>query len=249
MKILIVDNEPELRYVLREMIQQLTSHHAIEEADGVQQGIQKIRAWNPDLVLLDVEMNDGTGFDLLQQLDQLNFQLVFTTAHNKYAVQAFKFSAIDYLLKPIDPVDLLESLRRAEDKMKHGNLQHQFQILMQQMNQQQASSDKQIVLKDIDKTYFVKMNDIIYCEADGSYTKFYISNTEPIYVSRNLRSYEELLEPAGFIRSHHSCLVNPKKIKLFDRKIDNGVLILEDGHQIPVSQRKRDYVLQALENR
>ena len=249
MKILIVDNEPELRYVLREMIQQLTSHHAIEEADAVQQGIQKIRAWNPDLVLLDVEMNDGTGFDLLQQLDQLNFQLVFTTAHNKYAVQAFKFSAIDYLLKPIDPVDLLESLRRAEDKMKHGNLQHQFQILMQQMNQQQASSDKQIVLKDIDKTYFVKMNDIIYCEADGSYTKFYISNTEPIYVSRNLRSYEELLEPAGFIRSHHSCLVNPKKIKLFDRKIDNGVLILEDGHQIPVSQRKRDYVLQALENR
>lgn len=249
MKILIVDNEPELRYVLREMIQQLTSHHAIEEADGVQQGIQKIHAWNPDLVLLDVEMNDGTGFDLLQQLDQLNFQLVFTTAHNKYAVQAFKFSAIDYLLKPIDPVDLLESLRRAEDKMKHGNLQHQFQILMQQMNQQQASSDKQIVLKDIDKTYFVKMNDIIYCEADGSYTKFYISNTEPIYVSRNLRSYEELLEPAGFIRSHHSCLVNPKKIKLFDRKIDNGVLILEDGHQIPVSQRKRDYVLQALENR
>lgn len=249
MKILIVDNEPELRYVLREMIQQLTSHHAIEEADGVQQGIQSIRAWNPDLVLLDVEMNDGTGFDLLQQLDQLNFQLVFTTAHNKYAVQAFKFSAIDYLLKPIDPVDLLESLHRAEDKMKHGNLQHQFQILMQQMNQQQTSSDKQIVLKDIDKTYFVKMNDIIYCEADGSYTKFYISNTEPIYVSRNLRSYEELLEPAGFIRSHHSCLVNPKKIKLFDRKIDNGVLILEDGHQIPVSQRKRDYVLQALENR
>lgn len=249
MKILIVDNEPELRDVLREMIHTIAPHHTMEEAEGVTSGVGKIEQWKPDLVMLDVEMNDGTGFDLLKQLDQLDFQLIFTTAHNQYAVQAFKFSAIDYLLKPIDPAELHVSLRKAEEKLLNSNLQQQFHIMMQQMNKQQLDHEKQIVLKDIDKTYFIKMNDIIYCEADGSYTKFYIANTDPIYVSRNLRSYEELLEPAGFIRSHHSCLVNPKKIKVFDRKTDNGVLILEEGYQIPVSQRKRDYVLQALENR
>jgi two-component system LytT family response regulator len=110
-------------------------------------------------------------------------------------------------------------------------------------------ASKQIILKDIDKTYFVNISEIIYCEAEGSYTKFYISDSEPVFVSRNLRSYEELLAPAGFIRTHHSCLVNPAKIKVYDRKTDSGTLILEGGHTVPVSQRKKDFVIQLLENR
>ncbi len=110
-------------------------------------------------------------------------------------------------------------------------------------------TERQIVIKDIDKTYFIKMNDILYCEAEGSYTKFYLANSEPVFVSRNLRYYEELLEPAGFFRTHHSCLVNPSKIKIYDRKTDCGTLILEGGHTVPVSQRKKDFVLQLLENR
>ena len=100
-----------------------------------------------------------------------------------------------------------------------------------------------------DKTYFLKMNDIVYCEAEGSYTKFYVSNGEPILVSRNLRYYEELLEPASFFRTHHSCLVNPNKIKIYDRKTDCGTLILEGGYTVPVSQRKKDFVLALLEGR
>ncbi|MBL7726853.1 MAG: response regulator transcription factor, partial [Dinghuibacter sp.] len=176
------------------------------------------------------------------------FQLIFTTAHNQYAIQAIKFSAIDYLLKPVHPEELYTALQKAAGNLHQHTLQHQLAVLMEQMGGR-SSSEKQIVLKDIDKTYFVKTGDILFCEADGSYTRFYITGAEPILVSRNLRSYEELLSPAGFIRTHHSCLVNPAKIKVYDRKTDCGSLVLEGGYTIPVSQRKRDYVIQCLENR
>ncbi len=249
MKILLVDNEPAIRHVLRDMVAAWSKGmHTIEEADGVTTGASIINSYKPDVVFLDVEMNDGTGFDLLSQLTKPSFQLIFTTAHNQYAIQAFKFSAIDYLLKPIDPFDLNTALQKALENINSNTLQQQLAVLMQQVGNK-AEPEKQIVLKDIDKTYFIKMNDILYCEAEGSYTKFYLANAEPIFVSRNLRSYEELLSPAGFIRTHHSCLVNPTKIKVYDRKTDSGTLILEGGHTIPVSQRKKDFVIQFLENR
>ncbi len=249
MKILLIDNEPEVRQTLKEMLELWSNGaHIIEEAVSVKTGIEKINAWQPQIVLLDVEMDDGTGFDLLQQLHNPSFQLIFTTAHNQYAIQAFKFSAIDYLLKPVDPAELNTALQKAIDNINNNTLQSQLAVLMQQVNNK-TDNLKQIVLKDIDKTYFIKIDDILYCEAEGSYTKFYISNSEPVFVSRNLRSYEELLAPAGFIRTHHSCLVNPAKIKMYDRKTDCGTLVLEGGHTIPVSQRKKDFVLQFLENR
>lgn len=248
MKILLIDNEKEIRSILKNMVANWSTQHIIEEADGVISGIEKINSFQPDIVLLDVEMNDGTGFDLLKQLSNPSFQLIFTTAHNQYAIQAFKFSAIDYLLKPIDPIELNNSLQRAKENINTQTMQKQLAILLQQFANKNEP-DRQIVIKDIDKTYFIKMNDILYCEAEGSYTKFYLSNGEPIFVSRNLRYYEELLSPAGFFRTHHSCLVNPTKIKIYDRKTDCGTLILEGGYTVPVSQRKKDFVLQFLENR
>jgi two-component system LytT family response regulator len=249
MKILVVDNEKEIRGVLKDMVAASGNGlYNIEEADGVITGLAKINSFYPDIVLLDVEMNDGTGFDLLKQISNPLFQLIFTTAHNQYAIQAIKWSAIDYLLKPIDPVELNTSLQKAKQNISSQTLQKQLAVLMQQFSIKQEP-EKQIVIKDIDKTYFIKTNDILYCEAEGSYTKFYLDNSEPIFVSRNLRYYEELLEPAGFFRTHHSCLVNPAKIKIYDRKTDCGTLVLEGGHTVPVSQRKKDFVLQFLENR
>jgi two-component system, LytTR family, response regulator len=249
MKILLVDNEKAVREILATMVQNWSNGtHQIEEAAGVKEGVSKINQLNPDIVLLDVEMDDGTGFDLLQQLPQPGFQLIFTTAHNEYAIQAFRYSAIDYLLKPVDPAELRQALERAMSNINQQTMQQQLTILLQQFGGR-TDTDKQIVLKDVDKTYFIKIRDILFCEAEGSYTKFYLSNAEPIFVSRNLRSYEEILAPAGFIRTHHSCLVNPAKIKIYDRKTDSGTLILEGGHSVPVSQRKKDFVIQFLENR
>ncbi|MBL7748521.1 MAG: response regulator transcription factor [Chitinophagaceae bacterium] len=248
MKILIIDNEKEVRELLKDMIAAVSATaHEIAEADGVTSGLGMINTFRPDIVFLDVEMGDGTGFDLMSKIPHPSFQLIFTTAHNKYAVQAFKCSAIDYLLKPVDITELGNSLEKASANLSNTNLGKQMAVLMQQLSGKNMSN-KQIVLKDIEASYFVKIADILYCEAEGSYTKFYLADTNPIIISKNLSTYEELLGIYGFIRTHHSYLVNPSRIKMYD-KTDGGTLILDSGHTVPISHRKKDYVMQLLENR
>jgi two-component system, LytTR family, response regulator len=248
MKILLVDNEKEVRELLKDMIAAVApGTHQLEEADGVTSGVQKINSFNPDIVFLDVEMNDGTGFDLMNKISTPSFQLIFTTAHNKYAVQAFKCSAIDYLLKPVDFNELDKALQKAKTNISGSSLSKQIEVLMQQLAAKD-SGDKQIVLKDSEASYFVKISDILYCEAEGSYTKFYLATETPIIISKNLSTYEDLLGVYGFIRTHHSYLVNAAKIKMYD-KTDGGTLILTSGHTVPISHRKKDYVMHLLENR
>jgi two-component system LytT family response regulator len=248
MKILLVDNEKEIRELLKDMIRAIYPEPcSIEEADGVNNAFQKIQSFKPDLVFLDVEMGDGTGFDLMQQLPDPAFQLVFTTAHNQYAIQAFKYSAIDYLLKPVDITELETCIRKAAGHISKNNLSRQLEVLMQQLNSSE-NTGKQIVLKDSEASYFVKVADILYCEAEGSYTKFYFALDKPIVISKNLSTYEDLLGTHGFLRTHHSYLVNPRHIKMYD-KTDGGTLILDSGHTVPVSHRKKDHILQLLENR
>jgi two-component system, LytTR family, response regulator len=247
MKILLIDNEEDIRGVLRELIQQINpTLHQLEEAPGVETGLTKIHTFQPDVVFLDVEMDDGTGFDLLKKISAPTFQLIFTTAFNQYAVQAFKFSAIDYLMKPVNPMELANALVKASQKVQEKNLQKQLDILLQQVSGKPVL-EKQIVLKDMEATYFVKVSDILYCKAEGAYTQFFLRNTDPILVSRNLHTHEEMLAPLGFLRSHHSSLVNPDHIKLYDRKTDS--LVLEGGHSVPVSQRKKDEIIRMLESR
>lgn len=245
MRILLIDNEAPVRQSLVEMIKQ-TGQHVIEEAQGVETGISKINEFNPEIVFLDVEMDDGTGFDLLKRITNPTFQLIFTTAFNQYAIQAIKFSAIDYLMKPVDPMELAASLTKASLNIANQSMHRQLEVLLSQAGLQK-SAEKQIVLKDLDTTYFVKVADILYCMAEGAYTQVFILNMDPILVSRNLHSHEELLSPSGFIRTHHSCLVNAAHIKLYDRKTES--LVLTSGHSVPVSQRKRDWVISSLENR
>lgn len=248
MKILLVDNEKEIRELLKDMIRAVCKEpYVTEEADGVASALQKINQFQPDLVFLDVEMGDGTGFDLMQQIQDPRFQLVFTTAHNQYAIQAFKYSAIDYLLKPIDIRELENSIRKAASHIARNNLSRQLEVLMEQLNNKEISG-RQIVLKDSEASYFVKVSDILYCEAEGSYTKFYFAQDKPIVISKNLSTYEEILGHHGFLRTHHSYLVNPHHIKMYD-KTDGGTLILDSGHTVPVSHRKKDHILQLLENR
>jgi len=248
MKILLIDNEKEVRELLKDLIEAVAPGiHQLAEADGVATGLQKIHSFKPDIVLLDVEMGDGTGFDLMSKIPHPAFQLIFTTAHNKYAVQAFKCSAIDYLLKLVDITELENSLQKAGATIDSNNLSKQLAVLMQQLNNKETS-DKQIVLKDSEASYFVKVADILYCEAEGSYTKFYFSSEKPIVISKNLSTYEELLGSYGFIRTHHSYLVNTACIKMYD-KTDGGTLILTTGHTVPISHRKKDYVMHLLENR
>lgn len=248
MKVLVVDNEPALRKAVRILLESFcTEVTSIDEAEGVESGLLKIKKNLPDIVLLDVEMDDGSGFDLMRQLPNPGFQLIFVTAHNQYAIEAFQFSAIDYLLKPVDPDALQRSIQKAALNIRNNSLQQQVQVLLQQIAGIH-NHERKIVLKDIDNTYFIKVSDILYCEAEGTYTKFYLSGSEPVLVSKNLKEYEVMLEPLGFLRTHHSFLANAGKIKMYD-KTDGGMLILEGGHAIPISQRKKDKILGVLEGR
>lgn len=247
MKVLIVDNEANIRAGIRLMLENSGRITGIAEASGVASGLEAIRSFNPDVLLLDVEMEDGTGFELVKQVREPRFQLIFVTAYDKYAINAFQFSAIDYLLKPVDPDALQKSMEKAAGKIRDAGLQQQVNVLLEQIGNIR-NKDRKIVLKDMENTWFVKVSDILYCKAEGTYTRFFLQDAEPLLVSKNLKEYEELLEPLGFLRTHHSFLANPDKIRSYD-KTDGGSLILENGHPIPVSQRKKDFVLHFLENR
>jgi two-component system LytT family response regulator len=245
MKILIIDNEAPIRAGLRMQLETYVPEmEDLQEATGVASGLFAIETHQPDIVFLDVEMDDGTGLDLLKKLGNFDFQLIFITAHNKYAVDAFKFSAIDFLLKPIDTDDLMTSVGKAVLQLKNRDLKAQIQVLNESMNKI-SLEHKKIVLKDKDSIYFVKVNDIIRCHAEGPYTEFFISGGQRITISKNLKEYEEMLEPFGFIRAHHSHLINIRKITRFD-KTDGCNLIMENNDEVPVSQRKKEHLLEII---
>lgn len=246
MKALIIDNETPIRTALHEMLLAFCPEiRTIREASNIDGGIETIGWYNPDIVFLDVELDEGTGFDLLTRLPAYQFQLIFITAHDKYAINAFRFSAMDFLLKPIDPEELVRSVGKATKNIQQDP-GRQLAFLLEQM-QRKAEPPKKIILKDLHKTYYIRIDEILYLEAEGIYTRFYLTGKQDVLVSKNLKEYENLLEPLGFVRTHHSFLVNPDKIKMFD-KSEGGMLVLEEGNHIPVSQRKREVVLRILEH-
>ncbi|GAB5554399.1 MAG: LytTR family DNA-binding domain-containing protein [Saprospiraceae bacterium] len=243
MRILIIDDESKARSSLRQMLQLFCPDvEVIGEADGVRSGQQLIKEQTADLVFLDIEMQDGTGLDLLRQLGKVDFQVVFVTAYNQYAVEAFRLSAIDYLLKPIQPERLVESVNRAR---KNGRVQTGIGTLLENM-QIQTKQDRKVVLKDADSLYVIQIKDILHCQADGGYTHFIIQGQKTITTSINLKEYEKLFGDFGFIRCHHSHLVNLQHIIRFD-KADGGQLVLSDHSKVPVSFRKKEKLLKSLQ--
>lgn len=247
LRTLIIDNEEQIRVGLIKQLKALCpSVIEIKEASGVKDGLKAIAEYDPQLVFLDVEMDDGTGIELIKQLGSFNFQLVFITAHDKYAVNAFKLSAIDFLLKPIDADDLIKAVEKAEQNLKSKSMDQQFQVLQESLSSI-ALGEKKIVLKDSESIYFVKVSDIVHCKAEGPYTEFYLLPEQKITISKSLKEYEELLEPYGFVRTHHSHLINIKRIVRFD-KADGGSLVMENKQVVPVSQRKRDQIMELLNN-
>jgi two-component system, LytTR family, response regulator len=245
LKAIVIDNEDNIRLGI---VQRLKKHcpniYQVYEANGVETGIKAIQNIQPDIVFLDVEMEDGTGFDLMKRLGGFKFQLIFITAYDKYAVNAFKFSAIDFLLKPIDLDDLIASVNKADKHLKSSSMEMQFQILQESLSSIK-DSEKKIVLKDSESIYFVRVSDILYCKAEGPYTEFFLIGQQKITISKTLKDYEDLLEQYGFVRTHRSYLINVKKITRFD-KADGGSLVMENNHLVPVSVRKKEEIMEML---
>lgn len=208
----------------------------IGEAEGVVSGAKIIKEMQPDVVFLDIQMNDGSGFDLLEILPEINFKIIFTTASNEFAIKAFKFSAVDYLLKPIDADELRAAVDKAINtkKSKVETLKHNL-----------VYGIERIALNSQDKIIVIKVDDILRLESSGSYTLFYTKNGDQILVTKTLKEYDSMLSDQGFLRVHQSHLISINSIKEFVKN-DGGYIKMIDGKDIPVSSRKKSLVLKTL---
>lgn len=240
---IIIDDEPRARKTIANMLSLYCQElEVIAEGESVAQGLQLIKQEAPDLVLLDIKMPDGTGFDLLEQLDERDFALVFITAFDEFALKAFKFSAMDYLLKPIDPDELVLTLKRVVDHWKNDN--NDLSLVLNNIRDLKKEN-KKLVLKTTESIFVVSVQDIIRCESSGNYTHFYVHGEHSILVSHTLKEYEDILKDFNFIRVHQSHLVNLEYIKRYDKQ-DGGFLVMKDGAKVPVATRKKEMLLRVL---
>lgn len=243
-KALIIDDESKARNALRNLLEQHCSDKVIVigEADCVQKGLEAVQSLKPDLVFLDVQMPDGTGFDLLEQLQEVNFKLIFASAFDKFAITAFKFSALDYLLKPVEAEYLIEACSRLEETDRFKELNKKLEILMSNKN-----SFEKIALPTLDGIIFVKIKEIIRCESDNNYTGIFLKSGERIMVSRTLKEYDDMLSPFNFFRIHKSHLINLSFLNRY-KKGEGGFVIMEDGAELEVSRRRKEEFLAAIQN-
>lgn len=241
MKTIIIDDEADARIYLKSLLSLYDEIELLGEAENVEKGKKLIKATSPELIFLDVEMPDGTGIDLLQSLSNQNFQVIFCTAHDKYALQALRLSALDYLLKPIDPDDLDEAIEKAKATQQIDN--RQINTLLNNFKDNQQP--QKLILKDKSNFYIVEIPTIIRCQGEGSYTTFVLDDGESITVSKNLRTYEKILDYPYFFRVHNSHLINLNHVKRISRQ-DGGYVILTDLSEIPISKSRKEALFVAL---
>lgn len=242
LRTIIIDDEDHIRHSLKKLVTTYCPNiKVVAFAEGVKTGLETIKKHRPDLILLDIKMDDGTGFDLLNNLQPIDFKLIFITAYDQYAIKAFKFSALDYILKPVDPDVLVRAVNKAE-KLILKELNTQLGALENNM-QTDDTTKKKIILKTFDNIYLIKIQDIGYCESNDNYTNFHLINGNEILVSNTLKEYDEMLNEYGFFRVHKSFLINLIHVERFE-KSDGGYIILSDESKIPVASRKREQLLE-----
>ena len=245
LKAVIVEDEKRSRETLSGLLKLYCKNITIvAEADGMKSGIDAIYKHNPDVVFLDIQMPDGSGFNLLESFPEINFDIIFTTAYDQFAIKAIKFSALDYLLKPIFPDDLISAVKKAESKRSMQSTRESIDVLLENMKKPEAEPPK-IVLSTSERINVVNIKDIIRCESDNYYTMFYFTDGKKLLISKTLKENEELLSEYNFIRPHKSHLVNVLYIKSF-LKQDNGYIMMTDGSKVPVSRRKKEKIVEII---
>ncbi|WP_228012143.1 LytR/AlgR family response regulator transcription factor [Flavobacterium hungaricum] len=234
-KTIIVEDEKRISEALSIMLEMAAPDtiQIIAYAESVDEAVKLIDRLKPDLVFMDIMLQNGTGFDVLQQISFNSFHLIFTTAYEQHAINAFKYSAVDYLLKPIDPEELKTAIERIE-------VQQQRVLQKQQLTELQHNLSKtpdRIILPTQEAMYVVKLEQIIRCETSGSYTTFFLTDGRKIMVSKPLKNYEDLLEPPLFFRIHQSHLININAIVSYSRE---GMVHMNDKSVVPISRGKKE---------
>lgn len=232
---IIVDDEVKARETIASLLALCPVEvNLIGEADDIDSAFGLISRLSPNLVLLDISLPDGTGFDLLKKFEKINFKVIFITAHEDYAIQAFKCSALDYVLKPINSSDLFKAVEKANESLSHEEMTSKLTALLSNLEKL-----KKIVLKTTESIHIINVEAIIRCEADVNYTTFFLTNGKRLLVSKPLKDYDDLLSNAGFFRTHQSHLINLDHMLRYDKN-DGGYIVMDDNSPVPVSTRRKD---------
>lgn len=249
-KVVIVDDEENSRETLRGKLELFCPEvEVIGEAGDVENGIAAVTEHKPDAVFLDIQLADESGFDILESIrdnDEIDPKVIFITAHNEFAIKAIKFSALDYLLKPIDPEELVRAVRKVEEDKGLPKRAASFNVLVENIRQA-SDSPKKIVIPTSDGMHVIKVNDIVRLESSSNYTTFYLDGQKSLLASKTLKEFDGMLSGYNFQRVHKSHLVNMNFLKRYVQT-DGGYLVLEDGSKIPVANRKKEQLLSMLKN-
>lgn len=243
---IIVDDEPRLAQGLHGMLQQHCPHlNVLAVCYSADDAALQIKAVKPKLLFLDISMPGKNAFDLLADLKEHFFEIIFITAHNQYAIQAFKYSACGYLLKPLDEDELVEAVTRAEKRIKENNYQASIDTLVENWQQRHFKDEQKICLPTVNGFQVISLKDVIYCEANNSYTNFMLTSSKKICASKHLLEYESLLLNDAFLRVHKSYLINMHHITSYTRG-EGGIVTMVDGTELEVSRRKKDIFLEKM---
>lgn len=247
-KAVLIDDDLNLRKGMKALIEKYASGiQVVGEAEGITDAINVINSKMPQVVFLDIQLSEGTGFDILKKLTELHgnisFQVVFITAYEQYAIKAFRFSALDFLLKPVDPEELQNVIEKIKMTLQRNQDFEHIELLLE--NIRKKDNFKRIALSTSDGIHLFDISKIIRCESADNYTKFFMKDGKTILISKTLKEYEELLSEHGFERIHQSHLINLAYLKSYIKK-DGGYLIMSDNSHLPISQRKKEHLQEVL---
>lgn len=238
--IIIGDDDQILNLIDITVVSYIPNVEIMARASDIKSGISAINEYEPDLILLDIKLKDGSGFDLINHFEKPDFKVIFMSGYADYAIKAIKYNAIDYLLKPIQEEELAQAIKKADDLIRY---EEKLQAKALGKTIGDLNRSHRIVLKSLDQIHVISSDDIVHIEADGSYSTFYLVDRRKIVVSKTTKEYEELLIDRGFHRIHKSHIVNINKMSYFD-KADGGTLVMCNGDQVPVASRKRDMLME-----
>jgi two-component system LytT family response regulator len=244
-KALIIDDEFQSRNLLSKLLSDLAPDvQLVGQASSVDEAFVSINDLQPNLIFLDVMLNEATGFDLLRKFDKINFEIIFTTAHNEFALKAFRFNAIDYLLKPIDPDELQAGITKAKEKLQSKQFasREHLENLYQSIHNLNGPG-KKIAIPTSDGFMLQPIEDIIYCQAVGNYTQFYLTNKRKLLSAYTLKQYDDMLSEFNFFRAHKSFLINLDHVQQY-KKGEGGTVVMSDGMEVEVSRRNKESFVQ-----
>ncbi|MEL6973105.1 MAG: LytTR family DNA-binding domain-containing protein [Bacteroidota bacterium] len=243
-KVIIIDDESNIREVLRGYLEQHFSQdiRIVAEADSLKSALALVAKHEPELLLLDIHLSPGTGFDLLEQITYKGFEVIFITAYDQHAIKAIKAGALDYLLKPVDGDELKDSVNKALERIiQKDSIQNKLEQLISVSSEYfRGTEKKRVILKTTEAVFAVYEEDIYYCHSDGHYTTFYTRELGKLVITKSIKKVQELLSEDVFVRCHQSYVVNKQHVLKYEKR---GKLVLNTAAEIPVSYRRKEYAL------